>query len=244
MKGLLSVMVALMACASFSRASDLFDVGLKEANRKDYSSAVKIFDSIIQHEPGNRSALINSGNCYFKLKEFGKAVHRYETTMKLYPSDQQVITYLEACYTAIGKQEHWSPPYSTLDILIYRIGGTVWFCSGMLFSILFSIGLFIRVRGTNSSMLSGLTVLIPSCILFVLSMWAANRFHHYLNDQHHAIVISRTAPLLLNEQGELSDLHLVQGSRVEVHTLKRDLVETTDENGHRVYVRKSDVRFF
>ena len=77
LKRLIIVLVSSL-CALHSYSSHLFDQGLKAANDKKITQAIKLFNQVIQQEQNNVAAYYNLGNCYYQNKSYGEAIWAYE----------------------------------------------------------------------------------------------------------------------------------------------------------------------
>ncbi|MFN5910670.1 MAG: tetratricopeptide repeat protein [Bacteroidota bacterium] len=236
---------ALCCFLSFqTKANEAFENALKATVKQEYAIALKIFDSIIQKEPTNLSAIINSGNCYFYTKQYGKAVHRYETALKLSPGEMELVQSIEACYLALGKTDSYIPPFNALDILLYRIGSVTWATLSIAFALLLAWAVFRRLSHNSDGIFSSFAFIAICAVLLIGSAVAGVQVHKYTQGDHFAIVSKSTTPLLLNEQGELSGLQLTEGTRVSVVDSKNSFLEIIDQSGQRYLIRKSDILLF
>ncbi len=68
-----------------SRKPATFDEGLTAQMRGDFTSAIAIFEQVVEEHPTSAAAYHQMGRCQMKLGDFGKAVSCFETAIRLGP---------------------------------------------------------------------------------------------------------------------------------------------------------------
>ena len=64
----------------FNEANDLF-------LKKDYDSAIRLYESIIERRYEHSSVFFNLGNSYFRVEKIGQAIWAYRNANRLKPRD-------------------------------------------------------------------------------------------------------------------------------------------------------------
>lgn len=223
-------------------ANDLFDAGMKAANEKNYTQAIRHFEEVIITQPGNTGALFNLGNCYFAEKQYGKAILQYEKAFKLQPGDEEIRSALQNAHAALGRSESWEPPYSFTQITFYRIGAFVWTALSVLFSLFASVLLYMIISGSRTLFIPlKIPLFIVSVLLIGFFLFAADQAENYQNDTRFAIVTNKEVPVLKNEFGAMSDRNLPEGERVEILEEMESQVLVQTGSGEKLLILSTDV---
>lgn len=238
---LFSIYIVMLSFISFS--GELFEKGLKLANDKNYPEAIKIFEQIISEENANVSAYFNLGNCYYKSKEYGKAIWAYEKVLKYSPRDSEAPMNIELSYQKLNSDLQWSPHTNGIQRLIYSVNSNIWSALAIGTSIFLAIILFIVARYKNTSLkrlyyliLTGATVML---IFFVIT---AKSSSDYFTNENFALVTKKSIPTYINDLGDKTETQLTEGMKVQIlgHTKTKTKVQL--ENGREVLVSPEDLQ--
>lgn len=84
---------ALVCIPVFSFSNELnaeFSAGNNYYQQKNYLSALKAYQKLIEGDHVSSVVYYNIGNCYYKLDSLGKAILYYERALKLNPDDEDI----------------------------------------------------------------------------------------------------------------------------------------------------------
>ena len=76
-------------------AQQLFEKGNHAYEQKDYSTAIKIYESLLSAEYYNASVYYNLGNAYFRDNQLAKSILNYERALRINPTDKDSKENLE-----------------------------------------------------------------------------------------------------------------------------------------------------
>ena len=76
-------------------AQQLFEKGNRSYEQKDYTTAIKIYEDLLNKEYYNASVYYNLGNAYFRANQLGKAILNYERALRIDPTDKETKENLE-----------------------------------------------------------------------------------------------------------------------------------------------------
>ena len=242
LKHLIIVLVSSL-CALHSYSSHLFDQGLKAANDKKITQAIKLFNQVIQQEQNNVAAYYNLGNCYYQNKSYGEAIWAYERVLKLSPRDSEAPVNIELCFKKLNNASMWSPHTNSLQRLIYSVGPTTWAILSIVISIFMGISIFLLFIMKNNSWKRFHFMLLFGETVFLLAfLIATNTSSTYLTAERFAIVTQKSIPTYMNDLGEKADLELKEGTKVELLTLTKTKREVMLQDGQKVLIEEKDVR--
>ena len=170
---ILVVMLLLISTSLFGADNppDEFVAANKFYEEKDYASAIRLYESIINQ--GNESAEIyfNLGNAYFKSGDLGYAVLYYIRARRLSPADEDIRHNLEFArrFSKVQMEGVQLNPINTFfDSLVdsYRLDLLAWVSSA--FFVLFVLILVVRYGiGMNSTLVR--LGIVVSLIFLVLT---------------------------------------------------------------------------
>ena len=221
-----------------------FNKGLEASKRKDFETAISSFEKVVSLEPENVAALVNLGNAYYENKYFGKAILNYEKALKIQPNDVEISQNIEACFSALNRQEVYISPYGKIELLIHRIGELTWGSLCILFAFISSFSLFRMIREKGSKRSSFAFSLVGSTLIMLLFLFSTYKASVYKRIQNHAIITVQDATICENEMGELAGISLPEGSRIEILSETKNFFQFKDKSGNVLYVKRSDVERF
>lgn len=240
LKFFLYILTILISCQGLTQ--DAFDRGLKEANNKNYSEAIKAFEQVITEEVGNTSAYFNLGICYMELHHYGKAIWAFERVLKYSSGDIEAPASIEHCYSKLGEDIPWNPHISGLQSLIFRVGSNTWAYLSIVFSVLLALTIVFFFKTNETSRRRLLAIFgIGQMIVVIACTIAASSSANYLTDDRFALITEKSIPTFLNDQGELSQLQLKEGMKVELVKGKSEKQEVLLPDGRSVLVNKEDL---
>lgn len=87
--------ILLICCAIFSNATSLTEEANKAYQGENYFKALDLYTQAAKKDGVSSELYYNIGNCYYRLKNTGKAVLYYERALNLNPANQKALTNLE-----------------------------------------------------------------------------------------------------------------------------------------------------
>ncbi len=90
---MLILLVALLSCAFFTRASDSQSDFVKANGlyqKQDYDNAIKMYESLIKEGNLSSEVYYNLGNSYYKAGNISQTLLNYERAHKLSPDDEDI----------------------------------------------------------------------------------------------------------------------------------------------------------
>lgn len=235
-------MILFCCIGLFGYSKDLFSSAKTAAQNKDYATAIKIYEEIIDKEPNNLSAQFNLGQCYFAEKQFGKAILHYEKSLMLDPNNILAIQQIEASYNGLNVATNWEPTYELKEAFAYNIGSKTWVILSLFGSILIGLIIFQII-----SKPSWLKIPIPYFFLVIgfiivsISIYAGQLAGEFGTHAKYAIVTKKKITTLLNENGELGDLEFTEGTRLKIIEEKSISTKVEDPNGKEHLVLTTDL---
>ena len=82
MKKLIFILLIPLYLPMFAE-SPLFIEANQQYNKGNYSSAISIYDSIIENNLESNAIYYNLGNCYYKIQDWANAIWHYEKSLLL-----------------------------------------------------------------------------------------------------------------------------------------------------------------
>lgn len=227
--------------SSFSSGADLFQSGLSAAEDRNFKEAITHFEHFLKEEPNNPSALYNLGTCYMSEQQFGKAILCFEKVLKLQPGDELAIEKIRLSYAALGQEREWEPIYGVFESLCYAIGTRTWLIISLLASILTALISFQLISGSKRfSIPVPFLILFFTSLILIFSLWAGSKASRFGRNSSYAIVTKKEINTLLNADGEMSDVQLTQGTRLEILEINALTMKVTDETGRSHLIFNSD----
>lgn len=172
-------------------------------NKKNYPAALAAYTEIINDsllittQPTLAASIYyNIGNCYYRTKDYAKAVYSYQQSLRLYPSDKDAAYNLQLAQSKLT--DHFDePPVSIFSIAFRSIvlcqSATAW----GIWAITFMIVLFISWYTFKSSFQLkrqkiSFFVLIFSAICCLLSLAFAYIEHNHAYPKEQAVIMQST----------------------------------------------------
>ncbi len=217
----------------FERANEMF-------SRKQYDSAITMYNVILEQGVESSAIYFNLGNAYFKDGDLGHAVLYYLRAKRLNPSDDDIISNLEFAqrFTSIQMEGvRLNPLEVFFDSLVekYRLNTLAWVSSAcfILLFVMLTVRYGLNMRGPLVR--SGVVVMLV--LLLVAAFLTTVKYHsEYVTER--AVVLEegvvRTGPLEESER----ELDAAPGLVVEVLSESGDFYNVLFENKRRGWIRK------
>lgn len=164
-------------------------------NKKNYDQAAQIYEQLLVSEGPHSGYYYNLGNCYYKLKQWGKAILNYERALRLDPLDNdakrnlrmaqlQTIDKVTDSNTYLEKLWHsWS---YILPLMMLNIMAMIFFFVGVFFFVMFLVG---RRSVQKRYFFYISIVFIAFCVL--LNLMASHQKNYYDDSRNDAVVMER-----------------------------------------------------
>lgn len=85
---LLILSISLQICGA-ETAQQLFQKGNQAYEHKDYTTAIKYYESLIDQDYHNATVYYNLGNAYFRQNQLASSILNYERALRLDPTDKE-----------------------------------------------------------------------------------------------------------------------------------------------------------
>jgi tetratricopeptide (TPR) repeat protein len=162
---IIAAFVLVLASLSFSQVNDEFAMANNFYQNKDYDSAIRMYQSVLNQGVESAPLYFNLGNAYFKKGNLGMAVLNYLRARRLDPSDEDIIHNLEFAkqFSRIQMEGvELNPVNSFMSSIVdsYHLYKLAWLTS-IFFIILIVILIFRFGLGMNNSVIRvGVTLTI------------------------------------------------------------------------------------
>lgn len=190
-------------------------------NSSDYSTALELYNSILDEGLESADLYLNLGNTYLKQSNIGKAIWSFERGLKLDADHRQLEQNLLYANKRIKTQLTPIPDFFLSrywNKLISFFGSTTWAIIQIILLIMMTLSLgFWLLSGALRKKKIAFYSLVGLGIFFVLSMIAGASKTNQLKSQTHAIVISSSTELYsgASDQSELL-FDLSEGNKVKI----------------------------
>ena len=245
---LLTVSLCLLPAVLFVSATtaqtDEFAMANEFYQNKDYSSAVRLYLSVLNQGGESANLYFNLGNAYFKEGDLGHAVFYYLKARRLSPDDQDIVHNLEFVrqFSRVQMEGVELNPIRTFFTGLvegHRLGALAWL-SSVLF-ILFVLILCVRFGlGFNNSLVR-LGAVVSLVLLLASSGLTTFKYRSdYLTRR--AVIIAEDANVHTgpSDQSEV-ELEGAPGLIVEIISETVDHYDVLFENKRRGWIKKDQV---
>ncbi len=229
-----------------SEQDDLFMKANQSYQEKNYSSALKIYEELL--DKGNKSAALhyNVGNCYYKTKQIGKAILHYERALFLDRNDEDTRYNLELAYKDVEDD------FGTIaDFFLFDwwnkcsklLSSTLWSILGILLLWLGVAGLVLWVMGKErgqrkKGFLAGILLILFSFLPLGLAYTKASLEQH----SGYAIILAKETPInSAPESGSTVLYQLHEGTKVKLLDKIGAWYKVRLSNGEQGWVIDSDL---
>ena len=246
---LLTVSLCLLSAVLFisgaaAAQADEFAMANDFYQNKDYSSAVRLYLSVLNQGVESAGLYFNLGNAYFKNGDLGHAVFYYLKARRLAPDDQDIVHNLEFVrqFSRVQMEGVELNPIRTFFTGLvggYRLDALAWLSS--IFFILFVLILCVRFGLGFSNSLVRIGAVVSLILLLVSSGLTTFKYRSdYLTRR--AVIIAEDANVHTGPSDQ-SDVELegAPGLIVEIISETVDYYDVLFENKRRGWIKKDQV---
>lgn len=237
------ILLALLApgAARAAETPEEFQMANKFYEDKDYASAIRLYESVVNQGFESSAIYFNLGNAYFKSGDLGYATLYYMKAKRLSPGDEDIRQNLEFArqFARVQMEGVELNPINTLFSSLvgqYRLSFLAWVSSA--FFVLLMLLLIVRwgLGLVNPGIRAGL---ILALILVVVSsgLTAFKYRQDYLTRR--AVIVAEESPVLTGPS-EQSDVELdgAPGLIVEILEESGNYYSVLFENKRRGWIKK------
>lgn len=170
----LSALLLVVVASSALAQPEEFLMGNKFYEQKDYTSAIRMYESVLDQGIESAPLYFNLGNAYFKSGDLGHAVVNYLRAQRMAPADEDILANLEFAshLTRVQMQGiELNPINAFLRSLVgqYHLNDLAWVAS-VLFVLTFVLLIIRYGLGSEHSVLrlarvGVITLLVAACLL-------------------------------------------------------------------------------
>ena len=222
----------------FNEANDLF-------LKKNYESAIKLYESIIDRGYENSSVFYNLGNSYFRVEKIGQAIWAYRNAIRLKPRDIDIAHNLKVA-EAYRADLISKPPILLIhdiyrkiksSITIYELfflGGFLLFITSIIWSLRMLLKLYNRFFNSIFQYSLFITLIVHIFILDVT---------FDVKNKEEAVVVNKVNVLSGPYMGDNKVLFQInEGTIVEILQMKEDWYEIILLDGKKGWVLSDSLR--
>lgn len=174
-------------------------------NQKNYIAAIDAYNQIISADSSLvttsplQAATIyyNLGNCYYRVKDFAKAVFSYQQSLRLNPSDKDAQFNLQLTQSKL--QDQFDEPSASLFVIMLRSvmfsnSATAWGYTSLLLLMLASVSFYLFRNKRIKIMLNKIAFAtsILSFALALMTICFAYVEHNHPYPAHQAVILQTT----------------------------------------------------
>jgi tetratricopeptide (TPR) repeat protein len=237
------MLVLLLAAVSVSGQStdDLFAVGNKHYEAKQFDSAAAAYLQLVEQGTVSAPLHFNLGNAYFKTGDLGQAILHYLKAKRLDPADEDIAQNLEFAqrFTSVQMEGVALNPVSSLFeamVAPYRLDLLAWISSACFFLFLALLIARFGLGFTGSSLKAGIWFSLS--LLLIASVFTTVKYEHDYLTQRAVIIadegVVRTGPSELSDK----ELDTAPGLVVEILSESGDYYNVLFENKRRGWIKK------
>lgn len=240
------LVLALVACVLLAAAargveSDEFVMANKFYQEKDYESAIRLYQSVLNQGVESANLYYNLGNAHFKHGDLGHAVLCYLKARRLAPADPDIIQNLEFArrFSRIQMEGVELNPISAFAegiVSPYRFSTLAWTSS--LFFVILMLLLCLRFGlALNHAVIRIAAILSLALLVIVAGLTTFKYRHDYLVRR---AVITAEKSEVRTGPSDRSDLELegAPGLIVEILGESNDYYSVLFENKRRGWIKK------
>lgn len=239
-------LLVLLALPTFSlRAEGSIGEEFAQANefyeQKDYSSAIRLYESILSEGTESAGLYYNLGNAYFKSGNLGQAIANYMRARRLDPGDPDIRHNLEFAHRLPQIQMEGvelNPIRSTLAEFVepYRLNTLAWISSVLFILLTAALTLRYGLERNNLVVRSGIIVSLM-LLLVMVSLTTFKYRHEYLTRR--AVIVADESPVYTGASNQSDiELHATPGLVVEIVEESDEFYNVLFENKRRGWILK------
>jgi tetratricopeptide (TPR) repeat protein len=219
----------------------------KAYNSHNYPQTIEQYSKIIAGGYESWSLYYNLGNACFRNNENTQAVYFYEKALKLAPNNEDIRHNIEVVNSRLTDKVEQVPElfykrwWKALVNLMEP--DTLAWITILLFSLALTlIALYIAISGMLARKIffwSGIALLLLSG----MGILASEQRHHYLSEDHEAIVFTPTVNIKSSPDENSKDIFVLhEGTKVSLLDEVADWQEIRIANGSIGWIRLTDIR--
>ena len=247
----IAVLVATILLVAFhATAQDPEQLATQAAKAyevKHYPEAIALYEKIINGGFESYALYYNLGNACFRNNETAKAILYYEKALKIAPNNEDLKHNIEVVNSKLTDKVEmvpelfykrwWKHIVNIMDI------DTLAFANIVLLSLaLILIAVYISISNIlirKISFWSGMSLLF----IFGVGVLAASQRHHYLTNQHEAIIFTQTVNIKSSPDENSKDIFVLhEGTKVKLLDIIAEWQEIRISNGSIGWIKLSDIR--
>ncbi len=234
-------LTALSASASPGEAPEEFEMANKFYRDKDFHSAIRLYESVLNQGLESPALYFNLGNAYFKNGDLGYAVLYYMKARRLSPEDPDIRQNLQFArqFSRVqmeGVQLNPINTFFTSFVDRYRLGFLAWVSS--LFFVLLMVILIIRFGVGIQNPAVRIGIIMGLVLVLITSGLTAFKYRQDFLTQR-AVIVAEESPVLTGPSPQ-SDVELegAPGLVVDILDESGDYYNVLFENKRRGWIRK------
>jgi len=219
--------------------SDEFAMGNKFYENKDYASAIRMYQSVLDKEQESADLYFNLGNAYFKNGDLGLAILNYMRAQRLNPGDEDILANLEFAtqFSQVQMEGVELNPVKAFLLSIsgqYHINTLAWVSSGLFVLLMLLLIIRFGLLLAHSAVRIGL-IIVVTLLITVASLTTFKYHNEYMTRR--GVIIAEEAPVYTGAS-ELSEieLHGAPGLVVEILKEDGDFIEVSFDNKRRGWI--------
>lgn len=237
----LKIVLSFLLIHFLSLAGKDFDKAIEASNKRDFKTAAQLFEKEIISDSSNSSAYFNLGNCYFELKQYGKAIWAFEKVLKYKPSDDESIESIELCYSKLGTHLMWKPSLKGIERIVVFIGSNTFAFLAVIIALLmaFSIYRLFREEYAPRKRFHKI-VLVFEILILITFLYTAKVAADFSRQSNFAVVTKKSMPAFADGKDEKESMTLNEGEKLHIlESNERSKVQRMD--GSVIWVNTQDI---
>ena len=191
----------------------------------DFQKAAELFQQEIEASGPNASLLYNLGNSYYRLGEFGRAIHAYEQALAITPNAADIQTNLKLARDEIASFDADTP--STLEKWTHALSLNQWATLALTALLIIAMIVAVRIFFTPLSRKLWLRHTLTAAALFLASAVAVIILRK--DETARAIVLTPETPVRLSPFVSADVIRtLAPGRSVQLGEIRGDFIHVGD----------------
>ncbi len=212
----------------------------------DYQSSLELYYSLVESDYISASLFYNIANCYYKQGNISKAILYYERSLKLDPSNRDVINNLSIVKLRTTDTIDELPEFfikTWVRNFNYKFNSNTWSYISLIFLTL-SLTLFVLFRFSIKSGVRKFyffSSVILLCITFLFLGFAVNQKINY-NRQDAAIIMQPVVTLRSTPSNSGTTLFILhEGTKINIIENLGEWSRVEIADGRQGWIKKSDI---
>lgn len=243
----LATLVLVTFHAFSQNPEQLADEAAKAYNSMHFDQAIKLYGKIIDSGYESAALYYNLGNAYFRNNENAQAVLYYEKALKLSPNNDDIRHNIEVVNNRLTDKVEtvpelfykrwWKQIVNMMSVDAYAVTNVLLLSIALILLALYIAMPVLLVK--KISFWAGIFIIL----LFVIGMVAAEQRHHYMENNHEAIVFEPTVNIKSSPDENSKDIFVLhEGTKVTLLDNVADWQEIRISNGSIGWIKASGLR--